>query len=367
MSREQKIIRTSYIGILVNVLLAAFKAGIGVLSHSVAIMMDAVNNLSDALSSVITIIGTKLASRAPDEKHPLGHGRIEYLSALIIGAIVLYAGITAFVESVKKIIHPEVPDYAPVSLLIIAVAVVAKILLGLYVRRTGREVNSDALVASGSDALFDSIISASTLVAAVIFLISGVSLESWLGAIISVVIIKAGYEQLQETISEILGRRLDPETARAVKKSITSVPGVLGAYDLIVHSYGPERMVGSVHIEVAEDLTARDLDTLERTITDRVCAETGVIMGGISVYSLNTNDSEAMELRKAVSSAALSIDGVKQVHGFYLDKIQKRIRLDAVIAFGIDRGDTLRRIREAVAGRCPDYGLEITADYDITD
>ena len=149
MSREQKIIRTSYVGILVNVLLAAFKAGIGVLSHSVAIMMDAVNNLSDALSSVITIIGTKLASRAPDEKHPLGHGRIEYLSALIIGAIVLYAGITAFVESVKKIIHPEVPDYAPVSLLIIAVAVAAKILLGLHVRRTGREVNSDALVASG--------------------------------------------------------------------------------------------------------------------------------------------------------------------------------------------------------------------------
>ena len=186
--REKVIVRTSVIGIVVNILLAGFKAFVGILSNSVAVVMDAVNNLSDALSSVITIIGTRLAGKKPDKKHPLGYGRIEYLSAMIISVIVLYAGVTSLVESVKKIIHPETPDYSAVSLLIIAVAVGAKIFLGQFVKKQGEKVKSDSLIASGSDALFDSIISASTLVAALIYLFAGVSLEAWLGTVISVFI-----------------------------------------------------------------------------------------------------------------------------------------------------------------------------------
>ena len=131
-NREKIIVRTSIIGILVNILLAAFKAVVGMLSHSIAVVMDAVNNLSDAMSSVITILGTKLAGKEPDKKHPLGYGRIEYLSAMIISVIVLYAGVSSLVESVKKILHPETPDYSATALLIIAVAVVAKIILGKF-------------------------------------------------------------------------------------------------------------------------------------------------------------------------------------------------------------------------------------------
>ncbi|MBQ1791104.1 MAG: cation transporter, partial [Oscillospiraceae bacterium] len=174
-SREKTIIRTSIIGIVANVFLAAFKAAVGLMSHSIAIVLDAVNNISDAGSSLITIIGTKLAGMEPDKKHPFGYGRIEYLSAMIISVIVLYAGITSFVESVKKILHPETPDYTPVSLIIVAVAVVVKILLGRYVKRVGERVNSDSLINSGKDAMLDAVISASTLAAAVIFLVFHVS------------------------------------------------------------------------------------------------------------------------------------------------------------------------------------------------
>ena len=199
-SREKTIIRTSIIGIIANVFLAAFKAVVGVLSHSIAIILDAVNNLSDAGSSLITIVGTKLAGREPDKKHPFGYGRIEYLSAMIISVIVLYAGVTSLVESVKQILHPETPEYTTASLVIVAVAVVVKILLGRYVKSVGVRVKSDSLVNSGEDATLDSIISASTLVAAAIFLLFHLSLEAWLGAVISLVIIKSGIEMLRDTI-----------------------------------------------------------------------------------------------------------------------------------------------------------------------
>ena len=149
--RDKIIVRTSVVGIVTNVLLAAFKAAVGLAANSIAVVLDAVNNLSDALSSIITIVGTKLSGKLPDKKHPLGYGRIEYLSAMIVAGIVLYAGITAFVESVKKIIRPETPEYGTISLVIIAVAVVVKIVLGRYVKAQGKRVNSGALVASGSD------------------------------------------------------------------------------------------------------------------------------------------------------------------------------------------------------------------------
>ena len=209
--------------------LRRFKAAVGLVTNSIAIVLDAVNNISDAGSSLITIVGTKLAGKEPDKKHPFGYGRIEYLSAMIISVIVLYAGITSLMESVKQIFHPETPDYSAVSLIIVAVAVVVKILLGRYVKGVGEKVNSDSLINSGEDATLDSIISASTLVAAGIFLIFHVSLEAWLGAVISLVIIKSGVEMLRDTISQILGERNDAELAKAIKETVTGFPGCAGS------------------------------------------------------------------------------------------------------------------------------------------
>ncbi len=366
--REKTIVRTSIIGIVANVLLAVFKAIIGLASNSIAIVMDAVNNISDAGSSLITIIGTKLAGREADKKHPFGYGRIEYMSAMIISVIVLYAGITSLIESVKKIIHPDVPDYSVTSLIIVAVAVVVKIVLGRFVKSVGKKVNSSSLINSGEDATLDSIISASTLLAAGIFLIFHISLEAWLGAIISIVIIKSGFEMLKETISQILGERNDPDLARSIKETVTGFPGVQGAYDLVLNNYGPDSWNGSVHIEVPDTYSADQLDQLIRSIQVKVYTEYQVILTAIGVYSVNTQDEEIIKTKEKITEIVFSHPYVLQMHGFYMDKEKKTMRFDIVISFDAnDRKTVYKDIIADVQKNYPDYQLQVTMDTDYSE
>ena len=367
-SREKTIIKTSIIGIIANVFLAGFKAVIGLMTNSIAIVLDAVNNISDAGSSLITIVGTKLAAKEPDKKHPFGYGRIEYLSAMIISVIVLYAGITSFVESVKQIIHPETPEYNAVSLIIVAVAVVVKILLGRYVKGVGVKVNSDSLINSGEDATLDSIISASTLVAAGIFLIFHISLEAWLGAIISLIIIKSGIEMLRDTISQILGERNDTELAKAIHDTVVSFPGVEGAYDLVLNNYGPDAWNGSIHIEVPDTYSADRLDQMIREIMMKVYSEHHVILTAVGVYSVNTKDEESIQAKKKVEEIVFANAYVRQMHGFYLTKDEKKIRFDIVISFDAkDRRAVYTDVVAAVQKAFPDYSLQVAMDTDFTE
>ena len=366
--RKKEIVRTSVIGIITNVTLSAFKAVIGLLSHSIAIVLDAVNNLSDAASSLITVIGARLAARKPDKQHPFGHGRIEYLSALIISIIVLYAGIASLVESIRSILHPETPDYSPVSLVIVAVAVLVKLLLGRYVKKAGIRLRSDALVNSGQDALMDAIISASTLAAAGIFLVFGLSLESWLGAAISLYIIKTGVGMLRDTISRLLGERNDPELARAIKQTVTGFPGVQGAYDLVMHNYGPTAWTGSIHIEVPDTFSAAQLDELIRDIQARVYQEHHVALTAIGVYSVNTKDAEAIEMREKVREIVFAHPYVLQMHGFYLLREKNLIRFDIVVSFDAgDRWSVYRDVVSDVQKAYPAYRLEVAMDTDYTE
>lgn len=368
MDRNKIIIRTSIIGILANVFLASFKAIVGILSHSIAIILDAVNNLSDAASSLITIIGTKLAGREPDKKHPFGYGRIEYLSAMIISVIVLYAGITSFTESVKKIISPDTPDYSRATLIIVAAGVLVKIVLGRYVKSVGEKVNSDSLVNSGEDASLDAVISASTLVAAVIFLLTKVSLEAWLGAIISVVIIKAGIEMLTDTLSKILGERADADLAKEIKEAVLSFTDVRGAYDLVLNNYGPDTYNGSIHIEVPDTYTAEELDELIRSITLKVYKEQNVILTAIGVYSYNTRNDEAARIEQDIRSIVFANDHILQMHGFYLNEVKKTIRFDVVIAFEAgDRRELYKKIYNQVHERYPEYQLMMALDTDFSE
>ena len=367
-SREKTIVKTSIIGIIANVFLAGFKAVIGLMTHSIAIVLDAVNNISDAGSSLITIVGTKLAGKEPDKKHPFGYGRIEYLSAMIISVIVLYAGVTSLVESVKQIIHPETPEYNTVSLIIVAVAVVVKILLGRYVKGVGVKVNSDSLINSGQDATLDSVISASTLVAAGIFLLFHISLEAWLGAIISLVIIKSGIEMLRDTISQILGERNDVELASGIKKTVLSFPDVQGAYDLVLNNYGPDSWNGSVHIEVPDTYSAAQLDQLLREIMTKVYQEHHVILTAIGVYSVNTKDEEVIRAKKQVEEIAFSHEFVRQLHGFYLIKEPKTLRFDIVISFDArDRRAVFEEVLADVRKAFPDYALQAAMDTDFSE
>ncbi len=367
-SREKTIVRTSIIGIIANVFLAAFKAVIGLMSNSIAIVLDAVNNISDAGSSLITIIGTKLAGREPDKKHPFGYGRIEYLSAMIISVIVLYAGITSFIESVKKIINPETPDYGAISLIIVAVAVIVKILLGRYVKSVGLKVNSDSLINAGEDATLDSVISASTLVAAGIFLIFHISLEAWLGAIISLVIIKSGIEMLRDTISQILGERNDKDLSREIHNTVTSFPDVQGAYDLVLNNYGPDTWNGSIHIEVPDTYSADQLDQLIREITMKVFREHHVILTAIGVYSVNTKDEEIIQTKRQVEEIVFSHEYVRQMHGFYLLKDRKTMRFDIVISFDAkNRRAVYNEVIADVQKAFPDYEIQVAMDTDFSE
>ena len=366
-NRDRIIVRTSIIGILANIFLAAFKAAVGIISNSIAVVLDAVNNLSDALSSVITIVGTKLAGKLPDKKHPLGYGRIEYLSAMIVSAIVLYAGITALVESVKKIIHPEKADYSAVALIIIAMAVVVKLALGRYVKAKGKAVNSSALVASGSDALFDAILSASVFASAVFFLVTGISLEAYVGVLISIMILKAGYEMMTDTLDDVLGRRADKETTQQIYQLLKQEPEVRGAYDLVLNNYGPGKDYGSVHIELPDTMTVDQVDELTRRLEAKVYRATGVILTGVGVYSYNTKDDDAAKMRNVVQETVLAYEWALQLHGFYANTKNKSLRFDVVMSFDIKPREGIEILTRDMKRLFPDYTVQITPDVDVSD
>ena len=362
--REKAIVKTSIIGIITNVFLAGFKAVIGLLSNSIAVTLDAVNNLSDALSSVVTIIGAKLGAKEPNKKHPLGYGRIEYLSSMIVAAIVLYAGLTSAVESIKKIINPEEADYGVVSLVIISVAIVVKLILGQYVKKQGKKHNSGALVASGSDALFDAILSSSVLASAIIYLIFDVSLEAFVGVVISGFIIKAGIEMMVETVNDILGTRRDREEVNHIKIIINESSEVRGVYDLILFNYGPNKNYGSVHIELPDTMTVDEVDKLTRHIQARVYLETGVILTGVGVYSYNTSDELVGTIRNNIQKTVLEHDWALQLHGFYADTEKKTIRFDVVVSFDIDRSEAVEILTKEATALYPDYTVSVVTDID---
>ena len=364
MSRQAKIVKTSVIGIVVNLILVAFKATVGILVNSIAITLDAVNNLTDALSSIITIIGTKLAGKAPDKEHPYGYGRIEYFASIIIAAIVLWAGITAFSESWPKIFNPDVTSYTTVSLVIIAVAVVVKFALGKYVKGVGEEINSQALVASGSDAYFDAILSFSTLVGAIISIIWHISLEGILGVIISIVIIKASLEMIKETVDSMLGERVDSELAKKLKESIMEVPGVYGVYDLIIHNYGPEDIQGSVHVKVDDTLTAVEVQKLTRIITTKVYNEFSIIMTAIGIYAKHDRH---QDIQNDLSQITAKYPGILETHGFIVYEEDNLITFDMIVDFEYDRDEIKQRVLEELIEKHPEYNYIIIDDYDTSD
>lgn len=329
MDRNSQIIKTSVIGIIANVLLAAFKAIVGIIANSVAIVMDAVNNLSDALSSVITIVGAKLSQRPADNKHPFGHGRIEYFSAIIIAVIVLSAGITSLIESVKKIFEPVTPTYTATTLIVIIVAIAVKLILGEYVKRKGKQLKSDALTASGSDALFDAAITLTTLISAGIMLIWNVSLDGILSTLISAVIIKAGIEMLASPVNELLGARVPAELTKQIKEEVSAFEGVHGVFDLILHNYGPEVMIGSLHINVYDTLSAYDIHGLSRKISMQMYEKHGIIMS-IGIYSISTGENQRTELQSKVMEKLSAHKEIIQIHGFYCSEKEKMFSVDVV-------------------------------------
>ena len=367
MEREKIIVKTSIKGIIVNLILVTFKAIVGIIANSVMIVLDALNNLSDALSSIITIIGVKLAGKMPDKKHPFGHGRIEYFSSMIIGVIVLIAGLTAFKESAQKIISPEETNYTVVSLAIIAVAVIVKYIFGMYVKNTGKKINSQSLVASGTDALFDSIISLSTLIAAIISIIWNINLEGILGIAIAIIIVKSSVEILKETIDNMIGTRADSELTTKIKETINAFEEVQGTYDLILHNYGPDEMIGSVHIQVADEMTAKDIHVLTKTIETKVFKEHGIILT-IGIYACNTSNQKFAKVKHDLDEVVKKYNSILQLHGFYVDTRFNNIMFDLIIDFNEKKPKDIRdSVIKEMKDKYPEYEYSVIIDNDYSD
>ena len=365
--REKVIVKTSIIGIVTNIILVIFKMLVGFFTNSIAVILDAVNNLSDVVSSVITIIGTRLAGKDPDKKHPLGHGRTEYLTAMIVSALVLYAGLISLRESIKKIIHPEPAEYNTISLVIIFVAVIVKVVLGTYVKKKGESVNSNSLIASGEDARFDGIISFSVFVTALIYIFTNISLEAYVGVIISIFIIRSGVMLMKESIDDIVGHRPDAEVTKNIKKLISEEKDVRGAYDVIIYDFGPDKLYASCHIEVPDTMNIAELDRLTRKIEKKVLKEMGVVLTAIGVYSYNTNHDEAASMRDNIIKKVVARDHVLQVHGFYVDMVEKEIRFDAVLTFDTDHKKEIEEIKNEVENMYKGYKVNVVADIDLSD
>ena len=365
--RSKKIVQTSVVGILANLGLVVIKAIVGLFAMSIAIIMDAINNLSDALSSVITIVGTKLAQKRPDEKHPYGHGRVEYLTSLVISIIIIIAGSAAIVESILAIIEGNLPSFEIWSVILIAFAVLVKIALSFFFRYRGKKLNSEALKGSGIDALFDAFLSLATLIAIIVALIWQVNIEGYIGVVIGLFMIKSGIDVLRSSLSNIIGERTSKETSEAIKKLVCSNPEVKGAYDLIVNNYGPDRGIGSIHIEVDDNLTAKEIHPLTRKIATQVYMEFGIIMT-IGIYASNSSDKEIIEIRDAIRKEVLSHPTIKQMHGFYVDQETKTISFDVIVDFkDKDAPKLIKEIHDKIAEQFPDYHFFIVEDKDFTD
>lgn len=367
MDRSSQIIRTSLIGIAANVLLAGFKAAVGVIAGSVAIVMDAVNNLSDALSSVITIIGTKLSQRPADRKHPFGFGRIEYFSAIIIAILVLTAGITSFIESVKKVFNPAEPSYTTVTLIVIVVAIMVKLVLGQYVKHKGEQLKSDALIASGSDALFDAVITLTTLISAVVMLLWNVSLDGVLGVLISVIIVKAGIEMLASPINELLGTSIPAELTNEIKKEVSAFDGVHGVYDLILHNYGPDVKIGSLHINVLDTMSAHEIHGLTRRISTQMFERHGIIMT-VGVYAVATGDNRNAELQSEVMQMLVANKNIVQAHGFYYSEPERMLSVDVVPDISVhDDASLIQQLTDMIQPLVPGMKVVVVVDHNYSE
>ena len=272
------------------------------------------------------------------------------------------------IESVKKIIEPSEADFKAVQLIVISVAIFAKIGLGLYFRANGKKARSELLTASGTDALFDAVLSTAVLISAGVYLLFKINIEAYVSILISAFIIKAGIEIIREAVDDMLGHRVEGSVTGKVKKTVAAIDGVYGVYDVVLHNYGPDKYLGSLHIEVDDTTTADKIDALTREIEQQVYLGTGVILTAVGIYSRNTGDDEFMAMRSEITRLVMSHQNVVQMHGFYIDGEKKRITFDIIIDFDEkDKEGLYNHIRADAKEAAPDYEVHIQLDYDISD
>ena len=364
-SREGIIAATSALGIAVNLLVAAAKVILGLLASSIAIVSEGINNASDALTSVLTLVGSKLAGKHPDAKHPFGYGRIEYLTSLVIAGLILFTGIEMLISSVKLIFEPSELNISFLALAVVAISAVIKFCLGVFTIKAGKKADSGALVGVGLDCRNDSFISIVTILSAVVFLVFGVSVDAYVGVLMSLLVIKAGFDVLRETISELLGRPGDEELASKLYQEIRSTPGILNAVDMMLHNYGPDAYSGSVNVEIDHEKTVGEAYDFLHELQLRIMHEYNVTMV-FGVYAVDNDHEEVRAIRNSVSSFVRTHEHVKSYHAIYLDPNSDKLYCDLIVDYELRDWDALREQFVAfMAESRPDKEIILTIETEF--
>ena len=328
------------VGIALNVLLFAGKFFAGTLSGSIAVTADAFNNLSDAGSSVVTLLGFRLAGRKPDPEHPFGHGRMEYLSGLVVSALILLMGVELAKPSFQKIVHPEEVEFSVVAVVILLCSIAVKFYMSLYNRRIGKKINSSAMVATGIDSLSDTISTAAVLVAMLVGKFSGLMIDGWVGMLVALFILYSACRAAMETVSPLLGQAPEEEFVRRIEELVLAHDEVCGIHDLVVHDYGPGRVMISLHAEVPSSgdiLELHDMiDGIEMELREQLDCEAVIHMDPIV-----TDDALTTELRMKVSALVQEVDPRATIHDFrmVIGPTHTNLIFDAAVPFGGEKSN----------------------------
>ncbi|MDD6212289.1 MAG: cation diffusion facilitator family transporter [Clostridiales bacterium] len=364
-SREGIITVTSGLGIIVNFMIALLKIIIGFFASSIAIISDGVNNATDALTSILALLGAKLAEKHPDEKHPFGYGRIEYLASLSISVLILVTGYEIFTSSLDRIFHPEPLNISTWAILIIVISAAAKFFLGVYTIRMGKKADSKALEAVGLEGRNDSLISVLTLASFAVYMILHVSVDAFVGIVTSIIILKTGFEVLKDTVSEILGRPGQKELAQALYRKIRKTEGILGAADMILHNYGPDSYSGSVNIEIDHNKSIGEIYQNIHKLQLDIMHEYHVTMV-FGIYAVDNDGEEIKELRKYIGNFVREQEHAKSFHALYLDKESHRLYCDIIVDYKLRDWEKLRtQFEEYISLQYPEYETDLTIETEF--
>lgn len=361
-TRQGVVMATSAVGIIVNVLLASIKVAIGVLANSIAVISEGINNATDSLSSVITMVGAKLSNKRPTKKHPFGYGRIEYITSLIIAGLIIATAVELLKSSIKLIIEPQDLTVNTLTLIIIAASALVKLWLAWYTIKKGKQVNSGILVAMGTDSRNDCIVSAVTIVSAVVFIVFRFSVDAYAGIITSLFIFKAGFDILKDTLANLLGQPVEKETADELYSIIRSTPGVLNAADMILHNYGPDRYSGSVNIEMDHQMTVEQLYSTIHKLQLDIMHQKGITMV-FGIYAVDRDHSEIKQMRQQIANYVRGKEHVISYHALYLEPQTNVIYVDLVVDYELKDWNRLRTdFTEYMHGLYPDNKIELTIE-----
>ena len=343
-------VRTAYgvlasgVGIACNVLLSLAKMMVGMLLHSVSVMADAFNNLSDAGSSIIGLVGVKMAEKPADEDHPFGHGRIEYVAALIVAFLVIEVGFTFFKDSISKIRHPEELRFPMVSIVILGMSILVKLWLGMFNKKLGKKIDSQVMMATAADSLGDVIATAATVVSILFWKVTGINIDGFVGLGVSLVVMWAGIGIARDTLEPLIGEATTPEDYRRIKKFVEKYDGIMGSHDLIVHNYGPGRSMASIHAEVPNNVSIEVSHEIIDRIERDAAKELGIFLV-IHMDPLETEDQTVLKVRKKTEKAVEELDSRCSIHDFRMVKGEDQMNLifDLVVPreYSEKKGDEL--------------------------